>query len=315
MTAELCAGRVVAITGAGRGIGREHALAFAAEGARVVVNDLAPSDEPDRYGESAAADEPEPVDAPGTPWEVVARIREAGGEAVVHTGDVSTWPGAASLVRTALDTFGGLDVLVNNAGILRDRMLVSMDEAEWDAVVRVHLKGHFAPLRHAAAYWRQQAKSGRPVAARVINTTSGAGLLGSVGQGNYAAAKAGIAALTVVAAAELRRYGVTVNAIAPAARTRMTEQAMPQLVARPQTGFDTYHPGNVSPLVVWLGSTRSAGVTGRVFEAEGGRVSLADGWRHGPAVDAGRRWTPSELGPVIGALLARATPPEPVYGQ
>ncbi|WP_269855629.1 SDR family oxidoreductase [Streptomyces sp. RPT161] len=315
MTAELCAGRVVAITGAGRGIGREHALAFAAAGARVVVNDLGTVDDPDRLGGSATVNEPSAVDAPGTPQEVVARIREAGGEAVAHTGDIATWPGAASLVRTALDTFGGLDVLVNNAGILRDRMLVSMDEAEWDTVVRVHLKGHFAPLRHAAAYWRQQAKSGAPVAARVINTTSGAGLLGSVGQGNYAAAKAGIAALTVVAAAELGRYGVTVNAIAPAARTRMTEQAMPELVARPENGFDTYHPGNVSPLVVWLGSAESAGVTGRVFEVEGGRVSLADGWRHGPAVDVGRRWTPPELGPAIGRLLASAAPPEPVYGQ
>ena len=309
MTAELCAGRVVAITGAGRGIGREHALAFAAAGARVVVNDLGTADGPDSSGGAAAAN------APGTTQEVVARIREAGGEAVAHTGDIATWPGAASLLRTALETFGGLDVLVNNAGILRDRMLVSMTEAEWDAVVRVHLKGHFAPLRHAAAYWRQRAKAGQPVAARVINTTSGAGLLGSVGQGNYAAAKAGITALTAVAAAELGRYGVTVNAIAPAARTRMTEQAMPELVARPPHGFDTYHPGNISPLVVWLGSTESAGVTGRVFEVEGGRVSLADGWRHGPAVDAGRRWTPPELGPAIGTLLAKAPPPEPVYGQ
>ncbi|MGW7007451.1 SDR family oxidoreductase [Streptomyces sp. NPDC054933] len=296
MTAELCAGRVVVITGAGRGIGHEHALAFAAAGARVVVNDLGP------------------VNAPDAPEEVVARIREAGGEAVVHTEDIATWSGAASLVRTALDAFGGLDVLVNNAGILRDRMLVSMDEAEWDAVVRVHLKGHFAPLRHAAGYWRQRAKSGLPVDARVINTTSGAGLLGSVGQGNYAAAKAGIAALTVVAAAELARYGVTVNAIAPAARTRMTEQAMPELVARPEHGFDVYHPGNVSPLVVWLASAESARVTGRVFEVEGGRVSLADGWRHGPVVDAGRRWDPSELGPVVGKLLSDARAPEPVYG-
>ncbi|MCQ4042366.1 SDR family oxidoreductase [Streptantibioticus rubrisoli] len=309
MTAELCAGRVVAITGAGRGIGREHALAFAAAGARVVVNDLGV------VGQSQMFDAPAALNEPGTPEEVVERIRQAGGEAVAHTGDVATWSGAASLVRTALDAFGGLDVLVNNAGILRDRMLVSMTEAEWDAVVRVHLKGHFAPLRHAAAYWRQQAKSGRPVAARVVNTTSGAGLLGSVGQGNYAVAKAGVAALTLVAAAELGRYGVTVNAIAPAARTRMTEQAMPELVARPERGFDTYHPGNVSPLVVWLGSTESAGVTGRIFEVEGGRVSLADGWRHGPAVDVGRRWRPSELGPVIGALLGKAAPPEPVYGQ
>ncbi|MCQ4080705.1 SDR family oxidoreductase [Streptomyces sp. RB6PN25] len=288
----LCTRRVVAVTGAGAGIGREHALAFAAAGARVVVGDVAARD---------AA-------------EVVEEIREHGGEAVTHTEPIDTWSGAASLVRTALDAFGRLDVLVNNAGILRDRMLVSMDEDEWDAVVRVHLKGHFAPLRHAAAYWRGQAKAGRSVDARVINTTSGAGLMGSVGQGNYAAAKAGIVGLTLVAAEELGRYGVTVNAIAPAARTRMTVATMPELVAKPESGFDHYHPGNVAPLVVWLGSAESSAVTGRVFEVEGGRISLADGWRHGPAADAGRRWRPEELGAVVGKLTDQAPAPEPVYG-
>ncbi|MFF6959041.1 SDR family oxidoreductase [Streptomyces sp. NPDC008317] len=283
-------GLVVAVTGAARGIGREHALAFAAEGARVVVNDV----------ESAA--------------EVVAEIRAAGGEAVAHERSVGEWAGARSLVGAAVEHWGRLDVLVNNAGVLRDRMLVSMTEEEWDTVVQVHLKGHFATLRHAAAHWRERSKAGEKVNASVINTTSGAGLLGSVGQANYAAAKAAITALTQVAAVELARYGVTVNAIAPAARTRMTEEAMPDLVARPATGFDVYHPANVSPLVVWLAGPEAREVTGRVFEVEGGAVSVADGWRHGPRTDVGRRWRPVELGPVVGALLAEATPPEPVYG-
>ncbi|HEY3478678.1 MAG TPA: SDR family oxidoreductase, partial [Streptomyces sp.] len=227
---------------------------------------------------------------------------------------IANWDGARSLVETAVGAWGRLDVLVNNAGILRDRMLVSMTEEEWDAVVRVHLKGHFATLRHAAAHWRHRRKAGEAVEASVINTTSGAGLLGSVGQGNYAAAKAAITALTQVAAVELARYGVTVNAIAPAARTRMTEHAMPELVARPAEGFDVYHPGNVSPLVVWLASPEAREVTGRVFEVEGGAVSVADGWRHGPRADAGRRWHPAELGPVVRKLLAEVPAPEPVYG-
>jgi NAD(P)-dependent dehydrogenase (short-subunit alcohol dehydrogenase family) len=217
-------------------------------------------------------------------------------------------------VRTAIDTFGRLDVLVNNAGFLRDRMLVNLGEDDWDAVIRVHLKGHFAPLRHAAAHWRAEAKAGRTPDARIINTSSGAGLLGSVGQGNYAAAKAGIAALTTVATAELGRYGVTVNAIAPAARTRMTEQAFAEDMAAPGSGFDSMAAGNVSPLVVWLGSAESAGVTGRVFEVDGGRVALAQSWRHGPAEDKGARWEPAELGPVITRLIERAPMPEPVYG-
>lgn len=288
----LCEGRVVAVTGAGRGIGREHALAFAAAGARVVVNDLGGAADP-----------------------VVDEIRASGGDAVASGDDVGRWAGAGALVGRALTAFGRLDVLVNNAGVLRDRMLVSMDEDEFDTVVRVHLKGHFGTLRHAAAHWRAQAKAGEDVDARVINTSSGAGLLGSVGQGNYAAAKAGIAALTQVAAAELARYGVTVNAIAPAARTRMTQSTMPDLVAAPAEGFDAYHPANVSPLVVWLGSAASRDVTGRVFEVEGGRVSVATGWRHGPAADAGRRREARELGPVVAKLLAEAPAPEPVYGS
>jgi NAD(P)-dependent dehydrogenase (short-subunit alcohol dehydrogenase family) len=227
---------------------------------------------------------------------------------------VASWDGAAGLVRSAIDAFGRLDVLVNNAGFVRDRMLVSMGEREWDDVVRVPLKGHFAPLRHAAAHWRERVKAGEAVDGRVINTSSGAGLLGSVGQGNYGAAKAGIAALTLMAATELGRYGVTVNAIAPAARTRMTEEVFAETMARPDEGFDAMHPGNVSPLVVWLGGAESRHVTGRVFEVEGGVISVATGWRHGPRVDKGARWEPAEVGPAVDKLLAEAPDPEPVYG-
>ena len=288
----LCADRVVIVTGAGRGIGRAHALAFAAEGASVVVNDVDP--------------------APAA--EVVAAITAAGGKAVANSDDIADWSGAAQLVNTAVAEFGELHVLVNNGGIVRDRMLVNTSEAEWDAVIRVHLKGHFAPLRHASAYWREQSKAGAAVSARVINTSSGAGLLGSVGQANYSAAKAGIAGLTLVAAAELARYGITVNAIAPSARTRMTEQAFATMMAAPDEGFDAMAPENVSPLVVWLGSAESGAVTGRVFEVEGGQVSLAQGWRHGPVTDKGARWSPAELGPVIQDLLAKAPDPDPVYG-
>ncbi|MEV6912411.1 SDR family oxidoreductase [Amycolatopsis sp. NPDC051071] len=294
-------GRIVVVTGAGRGIGRAHALAFAAEGARVVVNDLGAG--PDGSGGSA-----------GPAQDVVDEIEALGGKAVANTDDIASWDGAAALVRTAVETFGGLDVLVNNAGFLRDRMLVNLGEDEWDAVIRVHLKGHFAPTRHAAEYWRAEAKAGRTRAARVINTSSGAGLLGSVGQGNYAAAKSGILGLTLVSATEFARYGVTVNAIAPAARTRMTETAFADDMAAPEDGFDAMAPENVSPLVVWLGSEKSSGVTGRVFEVDGGRVSIAQGWRHGTVRDKGSRWAPAELGPVVAALLADAPAPEPVYG-
>ena len=252
----------------------------------------------------------------GPAAEVVAEIRAAGGEAVADGEDVADWAGAARLVAHAVGEFGRLDVLVNNAGILRDRMVVSLDEGEWDAVLRVHLKGHAATLHHAAAHWRARGKAGEPVDARVVNTSSGAGLLGSVGQGSYSTAKAGILGLTMVAAAELARYGVTVNAIAPAARTRMTERAFADAMAAPERGaFDAMAPENVSPLVVWLGSTESREVTGRVFEVDGGRIVVADGWRRGPSVDQGRRWTPGELGDVVPKLLAEATAPEPVYGS
>ena len=297
-------GRVVIITGAGRGIGRAHALAFAAEGAKVVVNDIGAGADGSATGESPAE-------------QVVAEIIAAGGQAVVNGDDVADWAGAENLIKTAIDTFGGLDVLVNNAGFLRDRMLVGMSEGEWDAVIRVHLKGHFAPLRHAAAYWRAEAKAGKTVDARIINTSSGAGLQGSIGQGNYAAAKAGIAEMTIQAAAELKNYGVSVNAIAPAARTRMTVGAggaMAEAMAAPEEGFDAMAPENISPLVVWLGSAESKDVTGRVFEVEGGKITVAEGWRHGPSEDKGDRWDPKEVGPVVAALLEKAEIPTPVYG-
>ncbi|MFD9649104.1 SDR family oxidoreductase, partial [Streptomyces sp. NPDC059082] len=298
----LCNGRVVVVTGAGRGRGRAHALAFAAEGATVVVNDLGVG--LDGTGGGA-----------GPAQQVVDEITAAGGEAVAHGGDIATTDGAASLVATALDAFGRLDTLVNNAGFLRDRMLVNLGEDDWDAVMRVHLKGHFLPLRHAAAHWRAEAKAGREPVARVINTSSGAGLLGSVGQGNYAAAKAGIVGLTLVASAEMGRYGVQVNAIAPAARTRMTEQTFAETMAAPTgAAFDAMAPENVSPLVVWLGSAASAGVTGRVFEAEAGRITVMEGWRPGPTADKRGRWTPSEAGDATLKLLATSEPPHPVYG-
>ncbi|MGW3929227.1 SDR family oxidoreductase [Streptomyces microflavus] len=300
--AGLCAGRVVAVTGAGRGLGRAHALAFAAEGARVVVNDLGVG--PGGDGGSG-----------GPARRVVEEIVAEGGEAVVHDGDIATTEGAASLVTTALDAFGRLDTLVNNAGFLRDRMLVNLDEDDWDAVMRVHLKGHFLPVKHAAAHWRGEAKAGRAPVARVINTSSGAGLLGSVGQGNYAAAKAGIVALTLVAAAELGRYGVHVNALAPAARTRMTEQTFAATMTAPGEGqFDAMAPENVSPLVVWLGSASSDGVTGRVFEAEAGRITVMEGWRPGPTDDRGARRSPAEAGETVRRLLADAKVPQRVYG-
>jgi NAD(P)-dependent dehydrogenase (short-subunit alcohol dehydrogenase family) len=297
----LCDGRVVIVTGAGGGLGRAHALAFAAEGARVVVNDIGTS----REGEGTSV---------GPAQQVVDEIRAAGGEAAANTDDVADWHGAHRLVRTAVEEFGGLDVLVNNAGFLRDRMLATMSVDEWDAVIRVHLRGHFCPLRHAAEWWRDEAKAGRTPGARIINTSSGAGLMGSVGQGNYAAAKAGIIGLTLNAAAELGRYGVTVNAIAPAARTRMNEVAMPDMMRVPDSGFDAMAPDNVSPLVVWLGSAESKDVTGRVFEVEGGVVSVADGWQHGPRVDKGDRWSPAELGDVVRRLLDEAPAPTLVYG-
>jgi len=291
----------VIVTGAGRGIGREHALEFARQGARVVVNDLGV----ERDGTEAKRG---PADA------VVDEIRAMGGEAVANGDDVADWDGARSIVRAAIDSFGRLDVLVNNAGFLRDRMLFTATEDEWDAVIRVHLKGHFATTRHASEYWRGQSKAGAAVDARIVNTSSGAGLMGSVGQGAYSAAKGGIAALTLVESAELGRYGVTANAIAPAARTRMTEEVFADRMAAPDDGFDANDPANIAPLVVWLGSADARDVTGRVFEIEGGMLSVADGWQHGPRIDKGTRWDPAAVGPAVRELLAKAPPPAPVYG-
>lgn len=297
-------GRVVIITGAGRGIGRAHALAFAAEGARVVVNDFG-------VGLDGSAGE-SPVQ------QVVDEITAAGGEVIANGDDVADWAGAQNLIETAIHTFGRLDVLVNNAGFIRDRMLVNTSEAEWDAIIRVHLKGHFAMLRNAAGCWRRMIKAGEATAeglnGRIINTSSAAGLQGSVGQGNYSAAKAGIAALTLVGAAELGRYGITVNAVAPAARTRMTEAVFAEIMAAPDGGFDAMAPENVSPLVVWLGSTESRDVTGKVFEVEGGLIRVAEGWAHGPQIDKGAKWDPAELGSVVTDLLAKSRVPVPVYG-
>ncbi|MFI7399983.1 SDR family oxidoreductase [Streptomyces sp. NPDC049541] len=297
----ICDGRVVIVTGAGRGLGRAHARAYAAEGARLVVNDL-----------GVGLDGTPGPDSPA--GRVVDEIRAAGGEAIAHGGDVATTEGAASLIATALEAYGRLDTLVNNAGFLRDRMLVNLAEDDWDAVLRVHLKGHFLPLKHAAAHWRAEAKAGRMPVARIVNTSSGAGLLGSVGQGNYSAAKAGIVGLTLVAAAELRRYGIQVNAVAPAARTRMTERTFADTMTAPADGFDAMAPENVSPLVVWLGSAASAGVSGRVFEAEGGRITVMEGWRPGPSADKGARWSPGEAGETALKLLAEAAEPGAVYG-
>jgi NAD(P)-dependent dehydrogenase (short-subunit alcohol dehydrogenase family) len=299
--AGICDGRVAIVTGAGRGIGRAHALELARQGARVVVNDLGGG-----------------VDGTGsseTPAEgVVAEIRAFGGEAVANADDVSDWDGAQRLIAAAVGTFGRLDVLVNNAGILRDRTLVNMTVDEWDAVVRVHLRGTFAPSRWAAQHWRGQAKSGVDNDARIVNTTSAAGLYGNPGQTNYGAAKAGVAAFTVIAALELARYGVTVNAIAPGAYTRMSEQAGATHAPAPGL-FDERDPANIAPVVAWLASAASRGITGRVFNVRGGRISVAEGWHAGPAVERAGRWDAAELGEVIPGLVASAAPNADLFGE
>jgi NAD(P)-dependent dehydrogenase (short-subunit alcohol dehydrogenase family) len=297
----LCDGRVAIVTGAGRGLGRAHALALARAGARVVVNDLGV--EADGRGGSS-----------GPAGQVVEEIRAAGGEALADGADVAEWQQSGALVARTVERFGRLDAVVNNAGFVRDRMFASCSEEEWDSVVRVHLKGHFCVSRHAVAHWRERAKAGQAVDARLIHTSSGAGLQGSVGQSAYSAAKAGIAALTLVQAAELARYGITANAIAPSARTRMTETVFSEMMRVPESGFDRMAPENVSPLVVWLASAESREVSGRVFEIAGGRIALADGWREGPALDKGARFEPEEIGPAVRELIAKAVPPQKVYG-
>jgi len=288
----ICDQRTVIITGAGAGLGRAYALAFAAEGASVVVNDIRLE---------AAQD-------------VAGDIERLGGRAIANAGDITTMAGAQPIIDAALAAFGEVHVLVNNAGVLRDKMFVSLTEDDWDAVMRVHLKGHFCLANLLGRRWRDAAKAGNKIDARIINTSSGAGLQGSIGQSNYAAAKAGIAGLTLVQAAEMARYGVTVNCLAPAARTAMTEGAMPDLVKKPESGFDAWDPLNVASIVVWLGSPLSAHVTGRCFEAKGGELSIAEGWHTGQVIDKGARWQPAELTPAVDQLIVTGLPPQKVYG-
>ena len=294
----MCEGRVCIVTGAGRGIGREHALMLAEQGAKVVVNDLGA--EPDGTGSSS-----------GPAGEVVDQIRSMGGEAVANGDDVSDWEGAQRLVNTAIETFGDLHVVVNNAGILRDRMLVNMTEDEWDAVIKVHLKGTFAPARWAAAYWRERAKEGKTNDARIINTTSVSGIYGNPGQTNYGAAKMGIAGFTIIAARELGRYGVTVNAIAPGALTRLTEPLRRE--APTEEEREAMSPRWIAPLCTWLASPASAGVTGRVFEASGRVLAIAESWHRGPTADAVSE--PEDIGPVLLDLVARARRNADMSGQ
>jgi NAD(P)-dependent dehydrogenase (short-subunit alcohol dehydrogenase family) len=287
--AKLCEGRVVVVTGSGRGIGREHALSLARHGAHVVVNDLG-------AGVDGSGGDTSPAN------QVVKEIEALGGKAIANGDDISSFEGAERLIKAAVDTFGDLHGVVNNAGILRDRMMANMSEAEWDAVIKVHLKGTFAPAHFAAAYWRDQSKAGKPVDGRIINTTSVSGIYGNIGQANYGAAKAGIAAFTVITALELARYGVTVNAVAPVALTRMTENLQPT----PPTDEEreAQSPRWIAPIVTWLASAESKGVTGRVFEASGRTFAIAEGWVRGPShspVD-----DPTRLGPIVEELLGKA---------
>jgi NAD(P)-dependent dehydrogenase (short-subunit alcohol dehydrogenase family) len=297
----ICDNRTVIITGAAGGLGRAYALAFAAEGANVVVNDIGTSLSGEGRDTSAA-------DA------VVAQIIADGGEAIANYEDITDWDAAKRIVDAAVSAFGGLHVIVNNAGIVRDRMFVSATLDEWDATMHVHLRGHFCLARHAVDYWRAQQKAGNPVDARIINTSSGAGLQGSIAQSAYSTAKGGIAALTLVQAAELARYGITANALAPSARTRMTEQAFADKMATAGQAFDIMDPANIAPTVVWLGSPLSAHVSGCVFELEGGKIILEQGWDLGPGVDAGKRWNPADVGAAGDDLLARRPQPRKVWG-
>ncbi len=294
----MCEGRVAVVTGGGRGIGREYALMLASEGAKVVVNDL--GSERDGTGADISAAQ-----------EVVDEIKALGGQGAVNGADVSDWDASREMIEQAVETFGGLDVVVNNAGILRDRMLTNMTEDEWDLVIKVHLKGTFCPSRHAAAYWRERSKNGQANDGRIINTTSVSGLYGNVGQTNYGAAKQGIAAFTFIAALELQRYGVTVNAIAPGALTRLTaDLGMGQAS---EEGKAAMSPRWVAPLCTWLASPQSAGISGRVFEASGQMLAVAEGWHRGPtaaAVD-----DPAAVDKVVRDLLSRTRPPAGMDGK
>jgi NAD(P)-dependent dehydrogenase (short-subunit alcohol dehydrogenase family) len=294
----ICDGRVAIVTGAGRGIGREHSLLLAEQGAKVVVNDLGGA----RDGEGADA---------GPAQQVVDEIVAAGGEAVANTDDISDFAGAENLVKQAVASFGRLDALVNNAGILRDRMLVNMTEAEWDAVIKVHLKGTFGPAHFAANYWRDQSKAGNEVDARIINTTSPSGIYGNVGQTNYGAAKAGIASFTIIAAKELGRYGVTCNAVAPAALTRMTEDL--GMGGADEATKEQMAPKHIAPIVCWLASPLSAGVTGRVFDVSGRMLSVSEGWHRGPSIKNPDD-DPQVLGEAVKDLVAQARPNANMFG-
>ncbi|MEO5974036.1 MAG: SDR family oxidoreductase [Ilumatobacteraceae bacterium] len=287
----LCEGRVVVVTGSGRGIGRDHALSLARHGALVVVNDLG-------AGVDGSGDDKSPAQ------QVVHEIEASGGRAVANGDDISTWAGAERLINTAIETFGDLHAVVNNAGILRDRMLTNMTEEEWDSVIRVHLKGTFAPTHFAAAYWRDRSKAGHATDGRIINTSSVSGIYGNIGQTNYGAAKAGIAALTIIASLELARYGVTVNAVAPVALTRMTENLGPA----PETDDEREQrsPKWIAPIVTWLVSSESKNVTGRVFEASGSVLAVAEGWHRGPTHAPVS--DPTTLGPIVEELLNSARP-------
>lgn len=297
----ICEGRVAIVTGAGNGLGKAYALGLAAEGAKLVINDLGVG----THGEEGATK--------GAAEQVVEEIRAMGGEAVANSDDVSDWEAGKRMVEAALDNFGRLDAVVNNAGFVRDRMFFTCSPEEWDAVMRVHLRGHFCTSRHAAEYWRAETKAGRPVDARIINTTSGAGLQGSVGQSAYSTAKAGIAGLTLVQAAELARLGVTVNALAPNARTRMTDTGAFDMGAKAGT-FDIFAPENMAPLVAYLVSEQSKGVTGQVFELKGGTIFLSQGWTDSPAHDKGARFEADEMDAIVRSLIAAREPAKPVYG-
>lgn len=298
----ICENRTVIITGAARGLGRAYAFAFADEGANVVVNDIGTSLQGEGRDTSAAD-------------EVVAEINAGGkGRAIANYEDVTDWDAAKRIVDAAIEAFGDLHVVVNNAGIVRDRMFVSATLDEWDATMHVHLRGHFCLARHAVDYWRAKAKGGETPDARIINTTSGAGLQGSIAQAAYSTAKGGIASLTLVQAAELGRYGITANALAPSARTRMTEQAFADKMATEGQQFDVMDPANIAPTVVWLGSAESADVTGCVFELEGGRIMIEDGWREGPFLDLGARWEPAKIGDAVAKLIDQRLEPRKVWG-
>jgi NAD(P)-dependent dehydrogenase (short-subunit alcohol dehydrogenase family) len=296
--ARLCEGRVAVVTGAGRGIGREYALMLAEHGAKVVVNDL-----------GGAADGTGADASPAQ--QVVAEIKAKGGEAVANGSDVSDWEQSKAMIDQAISTFGKLDVVINNAGILRDRMLANMTEAEWDAVIKVHLKGTFAPAHHAAAYWRDLNKAtGQPVNGRIINTSSVSGIYGNIGQTNYGAAKMGIAGFTIIASRELRRYGVTVNAIAPGALTRLTENLGGPVT---EEWKQRMNPRWIAPIAVWLASEESGDVTGRMFEASGSILAVAEGWHRGPTIDPVD--DPTKLGPIVKDLVAKARKNAGMDGQ